>query len=82
VSNTSPNDIHQTKIVLRIIVCGDGIQWVLQSWRAPLWRNRSFCMTSAALRRDAPRPGEIVLCMAIADGSRPHPRVGSGPITD
>ena len=31
---------------------------------------------------DAPRPDEIVLCMAIADGSRPHPRVGSGPITD
>ena len=31
---------------------------------------------------DAPRPDEIVLCMAVADGGRPHPRVGSGPITD
>lgn len=31
---------------------------------------------------DAPRPEEIVLCMAVADGSRPHPRVGSGPVTD
>ena len=31
---------------------------------------------------DAPRPDEIVLCMAVADGPRPHPRVGSGPITD
>lgn len=31
---------------------------------------------------DAPRPEEIVLCMAVADGGRPHPRVGSGPITD
>ena len=31
---------------------------------------------------DAPRPGEIVLCMAVSDGGRPHPRVGSGPITD
>jgi len=31
---------------------------------------------------DAPRPDEIVLCMCVADGSRPHPRVGSGPITD
>jgi len=30
---------------------------------------------------DAPRPDEIVLCMAVADGGRPHPRVGSGPIT-
>lgn len=31
---------------------------------------------------DAPRPDEIVLCMAVADGPRPHPRCGSGPITD
>ena len=31
---------------------------------------------------DAPRPDEIVLCMAVADGGRPRPRVGSGPITD
>ena len=31
---------------------------------------------------DAPRPAELVLCMAVADGGRPHPRVGSAPITD
>ena len=31
---------------------------------------------------DAPRPDEIVLFMAVADGGRPHPRVSSGPITD
>jgi hypothetical protein len=31
---------------------------------------------------DAPLPDEIVLCMAVADGGRPHPRVGSGPIPD
>lgn len=31
---------------------------------------------------DAPRPQEIVLCMAVSDGARPHPRVGSGPVTD
>ncbi len=31
---------------------------------------------------DAPRPDEIVLCMAVADGGRPHPRVGNAPITD
>lgn len=30
---------------------------------------------------DAPRPEEIVLCIAVSDGPRPHPRVGSGPIT-
>jgi len=29
---------------------------------------------------DAPRPNEIVLCMALSDGARPHPRVGSGPV--
>jgi hypothetical protein len=31
---------------------------------------------------DAPRADEIVLFMAVADGGRPHPRVGSAPITD
>lgn len=31
---------------------------------------------------DAPRPDEIVVCMAVADGPRPHPRVGKGPIKD
>lgn len=31
---------------------------------------------------DAPRADEIVLCMAVADGGRPRPRVGSGPIVD
>lgn len=31
---------------------------------------------------DAPRPDEIVLCLAYADAGRPNPRCGSGPITD
>ena len=31
---------------------------------------------------DAPRADEIVVCMAVTDGPRPNPRVGSGPITD
>ena len=38
--------------------------------------------TMTLMVADAPRPDEIVLCMAVADGGRPHPRVGSGPITD
>ncbi len=38
--------------------------------------------TVTVMVADAPRPDEIVLCMAVADGGRPHPRVGSGPITD
>lgn len=31
---------------------------------------------------DAPRPDEIVLCLGYADGGRPNPRCGSGPIKD
>jgi Amino acid synthesis len=27
---------------------------------------------------DAPRPDEIVVIMIVADGGRPHPRVGKG----
>jgi len=38
--------------------------------------------TMTVMIADAPRPDEIVLCMAVADGGRPLPRVGSGPITD
>ncbi len=38
--------------------------------------------TMTVLIADAPRPDEIVLCMAVADGGRPHPRVGDRPITD
>ena len=38
--------------------------------------------TMTVMVADAPRPDEIVVCMAVADGPRPHPRVGSGPITD
>jgi hypothetical protein len=38
--------------------------------------------TVTVMIADAPRPDEIVLWMAVSDGGRPHPRVGSGPITD
>ena len=38
--------------------------------------------TMTVIVADAPRPDEIVLCMAVADGKRPNPRVGTGPITD
>lgn len=38
--------------------------------------------TMTVMVADAPRPDEIVLCMAVSDGARPHPRVGKGPITD
>lgn len=38
--------------------------------------------TMTVMVADAPRPDEIVLCLAYADGGRPNPRCGSGPITD
>lgn len=38
--------------------------------------------TISVMVADAPRPDEIVLFMAVADGGRPRPRVGSAPITD
>ncbi len=37
--------------------------------------------TLTVMIADAPRPDEIVLCVAYADGGRPHPRCGSAPIT-
>ncbi|MCB9871596.1 MAG: amino acid synthesis family protein [Ectothiorhodospiraceae bacterium] len=30
---------------------------------------------------DSPRPDEIMVVMAVADGGRVHPRCGSGPVT-
>jgi Amino acid synthesis len=38
--------------------------------------------TITVMVADAPRPDEIVVCMAVSDGARPHPRVGKKPITD
>ena len=38
--------------------------------------------TMTVMVADAPRPDEIVLCMGVSDGSRPHPRVGKGPVSD
>ena len=41
----------------RVIVCQDGIQWILQHREASRWRNRSFCQTSEALRGVALKHG-------------------------
>jgi amino acid synthesis protein len=38
--------------------------------------------TMTVMVADAPLAGEIVLCVAVSDGPRSHPRVGDGPITD
>lgn len=37
--------------------------------------------TMAVMIGDAPRPDEVVLCIGVTDGGRPHPRVGKGPVT-
>ena len=37
--------------------------------------------TMTLMIADAPRPAEIVVCMAVSDGTRPNPRVGDGPLT-
>jgi len=34
--------------------------------------------TMTVMIADAPRPDEIVMVVAVADGGRPHPRVGQG----
>ena len=38
--------------------------------------------TMTLMVADAPLPDEILMCMAVSDGARPHPRVGDGPIVD
>ena len=37
--------------------------------------------TMTLMVADAPRATEIVLCVAVSNGTRPNPRVGEGPIT-
>lgn len=36
--------------------------------------------TMTVMVADAPRPDEIVVVMAVADGGRPNPRCGNGPV--
>lgn len=38
--------------------------------------------TITVMVADAPRPDELVLCLAYADGGRPNARCGSGPVVD
>ena len=38
--------------------------------------------TLTVMVADAPRPDELVLCVAYADGGRPNPRCGDKPIID
>lgn len=38
--------------------------------------------TLTVMLADAPLPGEILLVMGVADGGRPNPRAGDGPVRD
>ena len=42
-----------------------------------IWSFDDFETITVAVA-DAPRPDEIMIVMAIADGGRPHPRIGQG----
>jgi len=42
-----------------------------------IWSFDEFDTITVALA-DAPRPNEIMVVMAVADGGRPHPRIGKG----
>lgn len=55
----------------RVIVCRDGIQWILQHRGSPKtsrkddWRGRSYCRTSEALRRCTREYAGIVSSTAL-----------------
>lgn len=44
-----------------------------------VWSFDHFDTLTVAIA-DAPRPDEIVVVMGVADGGRPNPRCGSGPV--
>ena len=70
----------------RIIVCGAGIQWILQcrgeKYGGVRWRHRSFCRTSEALRRVVREhagkidPAAAAIFAGLPDGSRSSCRSG------
>ncbi len=45
-----------------------------------IWSFDDFCTMTVSVA-DAPRPGEVVVAMAVSDGGRTSPRVGKGPVT-
>jgi hypothetical protein len=55
----------------RVIICRDALQWILQYWRSPRWRNHRFCMMGAALQREAQKhcgdidPGAWTILLAL-----------------
>ncbi|MEO1190723.1 MAG: amino acid synthesis family protein [Pseudomonadota bacterium] len=60
----------------KVAACGASIDVPL-GHKDEIWSfNELDCMTLSV--GDAPRPREIVMIMAVSDGTRPRPRVGKG----
>jgi hypothetical protein len=56
----------------RLIVCGDGIQWIVQKTDGtrdgrPRWKSTGFCRTKNALRRCLSGLDEMVVAQVIDD---------------
>ena len=69
--HTAPNIVSVEEVVTDTSID------VLLGHRDNAWSfDHSDTLTIAVT--DAPRPDEIVVVVAVADGGRPHPRVGKG----
>jgi Amino acid synthesis len=62
---------------VKVAACGASIDLPLShkddSWSFDHFDTITICMP------DAPKPDEIMVALAIADGGRPHPRCGTAP---
>jgi hypothetical protein len=62
---------------VKVAPCGASLDLPL-THKDDSWSFDHFDTVTVAMP-DAPRPEEIVVVLAIADGGRPHPRCGSAP---
>lgn len=62
---------------VKVAACGASLDVPLSHKDDP-WSFDHFDTVTVSMP-DAPRPDEIVVVMALADGGRPHPRCGNAP---
>jgi len=62
---------------VRVAACGASLDLPL-SHKDESWSFDHFDTITVSIP-DAPKPDEIVVVIAVADGGRLHPRCGSGP---
>jgi hypothetical protein len=62
---------------VKVATCGASLDVPL-SHKDDSWSFDHFDTVTVAMP-DAPKPDEIVIVMAVADGGRPHPRCGKAP---